>query len=412
MQKPYFVLILLIFLSACGKQGGVEENNHALEATIITPIAFPTEEGTHYGEPYLVTSESGRTFMSWRQTSNGQHELIYAELRGREWTDPMAIASGKDWFVNWADYPQLAVLSRGEMLSFYLEKSGPSTFSYDIRLLNSTDGQIWDQPKTLHDDGKKVEHGFVSMIPFENNALIAWLDGRNTSDSKDQFHAHGHGGKGPMTLRGAIVNPQGQKLEEWQLDESVCDCCQTTAAMTDNGPVVIYRDRSLTEVRNINIVRWVDGKWTSPVHIYDDNWKIKGCPVNGPRADSNGNHLGIAWFAEVHGQAEVKVIFSEDGGATFGVPIRINEGHTIGRVDLVMLDADTAMVTWMEGPLIHARRVHKDHTLGPIITIAESSDNRSSGFPQMTVADGQLIIAWTDINEMYPTIKTAIIENY
>jgi hypothetical protein len=176
--------------------------------------------------------------------------------------------------------------------------------------------------------------------------------------------------------------------------------------------VVIYRDRSLTEVRNINIVRLVNGEWTAPVHIYDDNWKIRGCPVNGPRADSKGNHLGIAWFAEVHGQSEVKVIFSEDGGASFDAPIRINEDHTIGRVDLVMLNEDSAMVTWMEGPLILARRVNKDQSLGPVITIAESSDNRSSGFPQMTLADGQLIFAWTDSNERFSTVKSAILENY
>ena len=411
MQQPYIVLCIMIFLSACGYQGRQEDDNASAEAVVI-PLDFSIEEGIHYGEPYLVTTAEGNTFMSWRQTSNGSHQLMYAELRDKGWSEPVRIASGKNWFVNWADYPQMVVLSEGEMLSFFLEKSGPSTFSYDIRLMNSTDGHQWDQPKTLHDDGKKAEHGFVSMIPYQNNAFIAWLDGRYTSDNQGLSHSHAHGSKSPMTLRGAIVNPQGQKLNEWELDKSVCDCCQTTAAMTENGPVVIYRDRSLTEVRNINIVRLVNGEWTAPVHIYDDNWKIRGCPVNGPRADSKGNHLGIAWFAEVHGQSEVKVIFSEDGGASFDAPIRINEDHTIGRVDLVMLNEDSAMVTWMEGPLILARRVNKDQSLGPVITIAESSDNRSSGFPQMTLADGQLIFAWTDSNERFSTVKSAILENY
>lgn len=411
MQYHHIVSICSLFLFiACGAKVGIDQvNDHE---SMLTPIEFFIEDETHYGEPYLFTDDRGTTYMSWRETINGLHRLRYAILKENNWSEPITIASGSNWFVNWADYPQLVALPQGEMLSFFLEKSGPSTFSYDIKLTRSEDGHHWGEPKVLHDDGKQVEHGFVSMLPYNGNAFIAWLDGRNTSDGREKGHSHGHGGKGPMTLRGAIADNQGNKLQEWELDNSVCDCCQTTAAMTDNGPVVIYRDRSLTEVRNINIVRFVDGEWTEPVHIYDDNWKIRGCPVNGPRADSKGNHLAIAWFAEVHGHSEVKVIFSEDGGATFHAPIRINEGHTIGRVDLIMLDAESAVVTWMEGPLILARRVNKDQSLGPIITIAESSDSRSSGFPQMTVNDDNLIFAWTDSNDMYSTVKTATLTNF
>lgn len=411
MQYSYFASLCLLLLFACGTNGGSEHENENTEVS-LTPIAFPIQENTHYGEPYLFTDSQNKTYMSWRESHNGQHMLRYATLEDGSWSAPVTIATGSDWFVNWADYPQLVTLEQGEMLSFFLKKSGPSTFSYDIKLTSSEDGMQWEEPRVLHDDGKKVEHGFVSMLPYDGNVFIAWLDGRNTSDSKEQGHAHGHDGEGPMTLRGAIADRKGNKLEEWELDNSVCDCCQTTAAMTDNGPVVVYRDRSLTEVRNINIVRYVDGEWTDPVYIYDDNWKVRGCPVNGPRADSKGNNLAIAWFAEAHGQSEVKVIFSEDGGATFLNPARINEGHTIGRVDLIMVDTETAIVTWMEGPLILARRVNKDQSLGPVITIAESSDNRSSGFPQMTMSNGELVFAWTDSNELYSTVKTATLRNF
>jgi len=412
MQNSYFVTICsVLLLFACGSNSG-NGNNDDYTEVVLSPIAFPVEEKVHYGEPYLFTDAQGKTYMSWRETKNGQHLLRFATLNGEEWSAPVTIASGSDWFVNWADYPQLVALPQGGMISFFLEKSGPSTFSYDIKLTRSDDGAHWDEPRVLHDDGKKVEHGFVSLLPYRENAFIAWLDGRNTSDNDDHGHAHGHGGKRPMTLRGAITDPRGNKLKEWELDFSVCDCCQTNAAMTENGPVVVYRDRSVTEVRNINIVRLVDGEWTEPVHIYNDNWVIKGCPVNGPRADSKGNNLAIAWFAEVHGHSEVKVIFSEDGGATFQSPIRINENHTIGRVDLVMLDNESAVVVWMEGSLILARRVNKDHSMGPVWTIAESSDSRSSGFPQMTINGGHLIFAWTDSNGLYSTVETAILRDF
>ena len=51
--------------------------------------------------------------------------------------------------------------------------------------------------------------------------------------------------------------------------------------MTADGPVVVYRDRSEQEIRDISIVRLHDGKWSQPSSVFEDNWKINGCPVNG-----------------------------------------------------------------------------------------------------------------------------------
>ena len=94
-------------------------------------------------------------------------------------------------------------------------------------------------------------------------------------------------------------------------------------------PVVVYRDRSDEEIRDMSIVRYVNESWTSPKTIHADNWQIKACPVNGPRADAIGNNLAIAWFSMKDKKGEVKVVFSNDGGATFEEPIRIDEGNQL-----------------------------------------------------------------------------------
>ena len=39
------------------------------------------------------------------------------------------------------------------------------------------------------------------------------------------------------------------------LDARACDCCQTDAAMTSAGPVVVYRNRTEEEIRDIYIAR-------------------------------------------------------------------------------------------------------------------------------------------------------------
>lgn len=241
------------------------------------------------------------------------------------------------------------------------------------------------------------------MIPYEDNYFISWLDGRNAVMENTGGHDGGHHGQ--MTIRGAIVDKKGKKSAEWELDNRVCDCCQTSAAITANGPVVVYRDRSEEEIRDISIVRFVNGNWTSPMPIFSDNWKIDGCPVNGPRADARGYNLVVAWFSSPEEKAQVNIVFSTDGGATFGTPIRIDDGQGIGRVDVVMLDDKSAMVSWMEGSVIKAVKVFQDGKIESSIIISTSSVSRSSGFPQMTKSGNNLIFAWTDDKEK--TIKMA-----
>jgi hypothetical protein len=208
-----------------------------------------------------------------------------------------------------------------------------------------------------------------------------------------------------MTIRGAIVDKAGKKSSEWELDNRVCDCCQTSAAITTNGPVVVYRDRSNNEVRDISIVRLVNGEWTEPKTIFADNWKIEGCPVNGPRIVAEGNNLAVAWFSSPEKNAQVNVAFSKDGGATFSNPVRVDEGKALGRVDIVLMDEETAMVCWMEGLVIKATRVYNTGKKEPSMIIASSSESRSSGFPQMTKSGNQIVFAWTD--EKTKTIRIA-----
>ncbi|HPW64320.1 MAG TPA: sialidase family protein [Cyclobacteriaceae bacterium] len=389
-----YILLLIAVLSAC-------KINEKKEAGVAINL-MDSPAKTSSGEPYLFTDTNGNTFLSWIEVSEGKNYLKFSKLENEKWSEPHVISSGENWFVNWADYPLIAVNGK-QLMAHFLGKSGEGTFAYDVMLTTSQDeGNTWSEPKPVHDDAKQAEHGFVSILPYGENFLVAWLDGRNTVMEGMENHEGHHG---QMSIRAAVVNISGVKSNEWELDNRTCDCCQTGTALTDNGPVVIYRDRSDEEIRDISIVRFLNGQWTEPKTIYTDNWKIAGCPVNGPRVDAIGNNLAIAWFSSPEGNASVRVIFSSDGGATFGEPVKLDEGKAIGRVDLVMLDNDNAMVSWMEGAEIKAVKVNRDGMKGTSINIASTSDARSSGFPQMTKSGNKLIFAWTDDKEKI--IKTA-----
>jgi len=370
--------------------------------TTVRYIPFPSNEKS--AEPFLFTDKSNLVYLSWVESVSDSTILKFSSLQDDQWSDPATIASGKTWFVNWADYPMIAADESTGFLAHVLDKSGEGTYAYDVKMFASSNGQSWNS-FILNDDGKQAEHGFVSMLPYDGNFFVTWLDGRNTMIEAINESDHHEEHQGAMSLRAAIITPEGKKIGEWELDDRVCDCCQTTAALTRNGPVVLYRDRSEEEIRDISIVRLVEGEWTVPASVTKDQWKIAGCPVNGPRSYAIGNKLVLAWFSAPEGKSQVNVVFSEDGGATFGEPVRIDSGNPIGRVDVVLLDEDRAAVSWMEEEKIKMIVVSNNGEKQPTITIATSSKSRSSGFPQMTKGDDELIFAWTDEKEK--SIKVA-----
>ncbi len=400
MKNNFYILLMCAIVMGCSSKKSTIE-----QAQSIHSIPSPSKPNS--AEPFLFTDKDSTVYLSWIEKSEEKSILKLSSLDNNQWAEPMIVASGNSWFVNWADYPMIATNGK-QFMAHFLDKSGESTYAYDVKLTISNDnGKNWIEPIVLHDDKKQAEHGFVTLLPYGDNFFVTWLDGRNTA-MEGMVGMEGHGGHhGAMSLRAAIIDSKGNKINEWELDNKTCDCCQTTAAITTNGPIVIYRDRSDEEIRDMSIVRLVDNKWTEPKSIHNDNWKIAGCPVNGPRVAAEGNYLATAWFSAASDTAHVNVIFSTDGGATFGNVIRIHEGGAIGRVDIVIIDDKSAMVSWMEGTRIKAIKVYSDGRKEPSITIATSSESRSSGFPQMTKSGNKLIFAWTDDNEK--NIKVASI---
>ncbi len=402
MMKIVNYLIPALILAGCSQPSSDNEVQK-------TPSTIESPANGNSSLPYLLVAANDKMYMSWVEEQGDSTYLNYASFSNDQWTEPSLIAIGTDWFVNWADYPMVAANENGEMLAHYLAKSAAGTYSYDVNIRRNA-GTGWTEPIIPHTDGTPTEHGFVSMVPLPDQSFqLAWLDGRNTSGDHGAHH-------GAMTLRTAVMDIEGNISNESVLDNRVCDCCQTSGAMTSNGPIFVYRDRSELEIRDMAIVRMVNGNWTEPRTIYSDQWKINGCPVNGPRVSAIGNTLGVAWFSVPNGKPQVKVIFSEDGGASFGKPVMIDEKSPVGRVDMVMINNKSAYVSWLgkegEKTVIKTCKVNLNGQVGTPVVIAETSDARASGFPQMELYNGQLYFAWTELkDDKSSKVRLAQIEN-
>jgi hypothetical protein len=146
-------------------------------------------------------------------------------------------------------------------------------------------------------------------------------------------------------------------------------------------------------------VRLREGRWTEPRPVSSDNWEMHGCPVNGPAVAAAGSQVAVAWFTAANDVPRVKLAFSTDAGASFGTPIFIDDGNPLGRLDVLLLDDGSALVSWLEatpaGSALRVRRVQAGGQRDAAVTVLPAGTPISNGFPQMVRAGGQLVLAWT-----------------
>jgi hypothetical protein len=359
----------------------------------------PLREGSVW--PGLST-HGDKVVLSWQEPdADNVWSVKTAVLDEAGWAPVRTVArstADSEFFVNWADFAAVDLLESNILVAHWLVRGSVRSYDYGIRIARSTDeGRTWTEPWTPHTDGTPTEHGFVSKFPMDDGKTgLVWLDGRASVDLESR-----EGIPGAMSLRYRSFDRDGVPGEEVLIDDLVCDCCQTDAAVTASGPIVVYRDRSPEEVRDIYVTRLVDGQWTVGTPVHRDGWVIPACPVNGPAVAANGNDVVVAWFSGADDEPKTQVAFSSDGGVHFGDPIRVDEGRSLGRVDVLWLESGSALVTWLErrtrtGEVL-MRQVFPDGRIEAEGLVTATSAGRDSGFPQMVQdSEGRVVFAWTE----------------
>ncbi|MCZ6616483.1 MAG: exo-alpha-sialidase [Gammaproteobacteria bacterium] len=358
----------------------------------------PTSTGSQL--PHLSQHPGGGVIMSWVEPDGEGHRLRFAHYANGAWSTAQTVARGENWFVNWADFPSVEALGKNLWAAHWLVRSGWQTYAYDVAVSLSIDeGRTWSDPIKPHDDNTPTEHGFVSLFPQGQTVGLVWLDGRKTiASAAGDVAPHDIG----MTLRSATLDPQGKITGEFQIDDLVCDCCQTDVSLSARGPVVVYRDRSAEEIRDISVAVYGDGGWSEAKTVSDDNWQVFGCPVNGPAIDSSGDVIAVAWHTQADNQPRVRFARLLAGSDEFDTPIDIDGASAMGRVDVLVDENGEARVSWLRRgddnmAELCVRSVDPTGKLGGVRVIAEIAATRPSGFPQMMRDGNQILLAWTEV---------------
>lgn len=341
------------------------------------------------GQSYLSASADGRIYLSWIEPAPLGHRLQFAAWENESWKLVGSVSEGPHWVVNWADYPTFLPLSGGAFIAHWLERAGEgSKYTYGMKVAH--------QPKTdapwkvlfapeVKQEGQYT--GFVSLVALAKGMGAAYL-------------APGTGkGEEDKSLRFVEFARNGSLVSDSMLDPDVCTCCQTAAILTDEGPIIAYRGHTAAEIRDIFVVSLRNGKWSQPRSVGRDDWRINGCPVNGPALAASGKRIAVAWYTEANEKPRVQVAISSDGGMTFGNASRVDDGLAIGRVALVAIPDGSFVVSWLDKKSakgeIKIRRIGPDGRPGALQTVSDAPPTRKTGFPKMVLSRQKLLLTWT-----------------
>ena len=385
------LIALLVLLAGCTKQYVPEFDE---------PVPYSLSAGNNSLGPRLAQGANDVTTLSWMERDEKGATLKFSILKGSKWQAPVAVISDSEMFVNWADLPAVTPVRDDLWMAHWLSYSADAPYAYDVLAAQSNDrGKSWTDPVRPHTDGTPTEHGFVSLYPENQDTGLIWLDGRKMINESLNPADKG------MTLRSARMAEDGSLQAESVIDELICDCCQTDVAISANGPVAVYRDRTTEEIRDIYVTRRVDGVWQPGVPLANDGWNIAGCPVNGPAIDAAGDLVVAAWFTAAENKPLVQVAVSKNSGKSFSEPIEIPSRQAIGRVGVAIVDQTSFAVSWLDTDnkgtyAINIRGLTVDGQAGPTRTVGRTGVMRT--VPQLVRVADSLVVAWSDkIGESY-----------
>ncbi len=401
-MRLVLIMLPVAILMACAEP--IFELQESVE--LISPA------GSSSAQPHLSVSSDNQVILSWLEPMGNQDALKFSTIDGGSWSQPKTLASGSNWFVNWADFPSVVPIN-GALWAAHWLVTQEDGYGYDTVLSTSKDsGASWSEPSPLHLDGTPTEHGFVTLFPSQSGIGAVWLDGRNFIQDGEFVFETSSGELPGMSLRHAQFDANGERLLAQELNKFVCDCCQTDVALSQGNALLVYRGRTSDEIRDIYFQRFTGNIWESPKVIHSDGWVIGGCPINGPAIDALGDDVAVAWFSAANDRPLVKLAWSNNGGENFSGPLEVDSEGSFGHVDVASIGNGSSAVSWLrsegDGMSLMVRKVQHTGEMSVPIVVANIDIARPLDFPQMAYDGSRLIFAWTDTGDA-ERVRTAVV---
>ena len=364
-------------------------DSHASTGERIREIASPTPAQSI--SPRVTAMRDGSAILTWLEPLGDRTATMrYAFWRNHAWSPAATVVSGQPFGRHPSESPGIIALSQKNLIAYWSQKpphEKTPTSEVDVYFSVSTDeGEHWTNPTLANTPGTGEESDYPSAAPIDNDrAAMIWLDGTHWKSQER------------VSLMTRTVRSDGSATDAIVIDGDTCTCCPTSLVRAGSGLVAAYRGHTPENVRDISLLRSVDGRWSQPHVAHADNWHFAGCPVNGPHLDADQKRTVIAWFTGAQDQPAVNLAFSIDGGANFSGPLRVDEGNAIGRVQVVLSPEHSAVAFWLE----HAsgttrllmRSVREDGVMEQPLEVTRGSE---LGYPHAARTVDGILVTWAE----------------
>ncbi len=406
---------LAALAAGCGEPVG-RDRTDALP--VVEAVGAPTTDSVL--NPWLAEGDDGTTILSWLAPLGGaRFAFRFAEFDGARWSSARTVVEDDSLFIHATEIPSVRAIGEGRLAAVWQRRTTPATGEpgYEIRVALSADGgATWGDAITPHrapTPGGSFEFPTAYRTAAGTLGLF-WIDPRRLTVRPKPGNPKEMDYLGSTAMMWTTVSPTGALGPEMEIDSITCECCPMGVGVSGDATVFAYRDKLVPEIMpaesvryELNVVRDIavarldqaggGASWRRTGVVHRDGWIYDGCPNNGPSVDARDSRVAVAWWTAEGQDPRVQLAFSTDGARSFGAPIRMSDERTEGQTGVALISGG-AVVIWLEGDEVRARRVADDGRAGSPITLGLYGGRHRLPAPIRT-ASGQLLVTWLGSDE-------------
>lgn len=284
-------IISMVFLSCATKTEKINISKLTIPGTLLDNSTVKSGCG------YFTDDQNGNPVLSFTAGIPDSTYLYYAtyDPARKAFNLPVRIASSLGTDFHEESMNKIAYKSNGTIIAAWEIKHPTLKNKYagSLRYAQSHDnGKTWTQAGYIHTDTSlENSRGFFDLVTLPDGEVGAvWLDGR---------HRLGEAGS---SLFFAKTKESLGFQTDYQIAETVCQCCRTDLYTDQNQVVhITFRDIDASAKGQIRDIAYLQSTnsgdtFTTGKKISNDNWIIDGCPHTGASMATVGNSLVTTWF--------------------------------------------------------------------------------------------------------------------
>jgi hypothetical protein len=397
------LLIVLLVAAGCSRP------DSAADATrpVFSPVRLAVDGRTNANAS--VASRDSMVAVAWSAATAKVTDVFAAVSRdgGQTFSAPSRVNRiDGDARANGEFPPRVALVGASDVVVVWTTHRADSNFNVSARSIDG--GKTFSDAVPVPGSVGKGNRGWESIaVDSSGRVMVLWLDHRDTP-AMGEMHHHGGGPDDPtMTASySKLYFASLDRPEVAQLTGGVCYCCKTSLVTHGSNVYAAWRHVYPGTIRDIAFAMSRDGgkTFSAPLRVSEDNWKIDGCPENGPAlAVDDKQQVHIAWITPSDGKTDgpLGLFYSVSAdGAPFAKRTQVPGNGPASHAQIAIQADGLPLIAWDEisGGARHAAFATATRDSSGVHFDRLQTDTAAAGWPIVTANSSVSVIGWAAEN--------------